>query len=127
MVASVSCRQLSLPGGGREAAGLPAEAGVQILAWSHSGEGDPVDIRAVAVTPDGIAWFASGEAESWRGRIHGLASWDGRHFTCFDPMVFGAVEYNILEIQALADGCLVLGFPRRACWSGAPAIAAAIG
>jgi hypothetical protein len=76
-------------------------------------EGDNVNLRAVAAAPDGIVWFASGETlnETWRGTTYGLASWDGHHFTRFDPIQFGAIEYNILELQALPDGRLVLGFP----------------
>jgi len=31
--------------------------------------------------------------------------------TYFDPTSLGATEYNILEVQALADGRLVFGFP----------------
>ena len=74
-------------------------------------EGEAVNIRGVAVTPDGMAWFVSGEVESWRGRTYGIAAWDGRRFTYFDPTALGAIEYNILEVQALADGRLVFGFP----------------
>ncbi len=74
-------------------------------------EGDPVNLRAVAVTPDGTVWFASGEVEGWRGPTYGLAAWDGKHFTAFDPIALGAVDYNILELVALSDGRLVLGFP----------------
>ncbi len=74
-------------------------------------EGDPVNIRGVAVTPDGTVWFASGEAENWRGPTYGIAAYDGRHFTYFDPTKLGAIDYNILELQALADGRLVFGFP----------------
>jgi hypothetical protein len=74
-------------------------------------DGDPVNIRAVAVTPDGTAWFASGEVESWRGPLYGLAAWDGRHYAHFDPTALGSLDYNILEMAALPDGRLVLGFP----------------
>ena len=78
-------------------------------------EGDSINVRAVAVTPDNIAWFASGEVESWRGRTYGLASWDPQHpatrFVPWDPMQLGSSEYNILELVALPDGRLVLGFP----------------
>ena len=79
--------------------------------FSPPREGDYVNMRAVQVTPDGIVWFASGEAETWRGPTYGLASWDGHHFTVFDPTRLGGIEYNILEMQALPDGRLVLGFP----------------
>jgi hypothetical protein len=75
-------------------------------------DGAPVNLRGVAVTPDGTVWFASGEVESWRGPIYGLVSWaGGGHYTRYDPVALGAVDYNILELQALRDGRLVLGFP----------------
>jgi hypothetical protein len=73
--------------------------------------GDPVNIRGVAVTPDGTAWFASGEVESWRGPTYGIAAYDGHHLAYFDPLKLGAIEYNILELQGLPDGRLVFGFP----------------
>ena len=75
-------------------------------------EGDAVNIRGVAVTRDGTVWFASGEAESWRGPTYGLARWGGgARFDHIDPTALGSIEYNILELQALPDGRLVLGFP----------------
>jgi len=76
-------------------------------------EADPVNIHAVAVTKDGTVWFASGEVESWRGPTYGLAAWGGpgTKFTHIDPTRLGSIEYNILELQALPDGRLVLGFP----------------
>ena len=73
--------------------------------------GDPVNIRGVAVTPDGVVWFVSGEVESWRGATYGISAYDGKRFTYFDPTALGALEYNILEVQSLADGRLVFGFP----------------
>lgn len=73
--------------------------------------GDPVNLRAVTVTPDGVVWFASGGADSWRVPHRGMASWDGRRFLYFDPQALGSIELNILEMVALADGRLVLGFP----------------
>jgi len=85
--------------------------------------GDPVNIRGVAVTPDGVVWFVSGEVESWRGRTYGIAAYQetctgtGANRNCrsslsyFDPTALGAAEYNILEVEALADGRLVFGFP----------------
>jgi hypothetical protein len=75
------------------------------------GFGDPVNIRGVAVTPDGVAWFVSGEVENWRGPTYGIAAYDGKRFSYFDPMKLGAIDYNILEVQALPDGRLVFGFP----------------
>ena len=65
-----------------------------------------MNIRGVAVTKDGTAWFASGEVEGWRGPTYGLASWGGpgTAFVHIDPAQLGAIEYNILELQALPDG-----------------------
>jgi hypothetical protein len=74
-------------------------------------EGDFVNLRAVASAPDGTVWFASGEVEAWRGPTYGLAGWDGRQFTYFNPEAIGGAEYNVLELVALPDGRLVLGFP----------------
>src|SRR5207237_1617655 len=37
------------------------------------GYGDPVNIRGVAVTQDGVVWFVSGEVERWRGPTYGIA------------------------------------------------------
>ena len=93
--------------------------------------GEEINLRAVTVTPDGTVWFASGGAEGWRtpwaqGHGVGLAAFDkppppvqpGQiargfpyHWTYFDPINLGAIENNILELQALPDGRLVLGFP----------------
>jgi hypothetical protein len=73
-------------------------------------QGGNVNLRAVAVTSDGIAWFASGEVESWRGPTFGLAAWDGRFFHYYSPTAIGAAEYNVLEMVAWEDK-LVLGFP----------------
>lgn len=74
-------------------------------------QGEPVNLRAVTVTSDGVVWFASGGAESWRVPHRGMASWDGRHFLYFDPTALGSIEFNILEMVALPDDRLVLGFP----------------
>jgi hypothetical protein len=90
-------------------------------------EGDPVNIRGVAVTPDGTVWFASGEVEGWRGPTYGLAAWTENpqhhgsgHFSYVDPTSLGSIEYNILELQALDDGRLVLGFPNSGLLSWNP-------
>ena len=82
-------------------------------AFSVPRNGDPVNIRGMAVTPDGTVWMASGEVENWRGPTYGLVAMGptGSHPVRFDPTALGAIEYNILELQALADGRLVLGFP----------------
>jgi len=85
-------------------------------------EGDPVNLRAVTVTSDGVVWFASGAADSWRVPIRGMASWTQNPksdptrmpmgtFAYYDPTQLGAIEYNILEMVALPDDRLLLGFP----------------
>ncbi len=91
------------------------------------GAGDPVNIRAIALT-DGMVWFASGEVENWRGPTYGLAGLvrpnpkgKGRMvINYYDPLKLGAVEFNILELVALPDGRLVLGFPNSGLLVWAP-------
>ena len=85
--------------------------------------GDPANIRGVAAAPNGVVWFVSGKVEDWRGPTYGIAAYEetcsgsgsNRHcrsnLSYFDPTALGAAEYNILEVQALADGRLVFGFP----------------
>ena len=73
---------------------------------------DPVNIRAVAPGNDGMVWFASGEVEAWRGPTYGIAGVDEKNrITYYDPIQLGAIEYNVLELVALPDGRLVMGFP----------------
>jgi hypothetical protein len=79
--------------------------------WNVPYMGAPINLRGVAVTPDGTVWFASGEVESWRGPTYGLASLYNDKYSYYNPETLGAAEYNILEIQALNDGRIVLGFP----------------
>jgi hypothetical protein len=78
--------------------------------FTPSSQGGNVNIRSVAVTLDGTVWFASGEADSWRGATFGLAAWDGKHFQYVDPRSIGAPDFNVLEMVAWDDK-LVLGFP----------------
>jgi len=82
--------------------------------------GDPINIRGVAVTPDGTVWFVSGGAESWRTPHYGIAAYDGKRFTYFDPFALGGIEDNILEVQALDDGRLVFGFASSGLMSWEP-------
>ena len=69
--------------------------------------GDPVSISATAVTPDGLVWWASGP---FGGDIaYGLASFDGKKFTYYDPISdAGMLENNVVDMVALPDGRLVL-------------------
>src|SRR5207253_1830411 len=68
-------------------------------------EGDPVDMSAVSVAPDGRVWWASSTG-------YGIAVWDGRHFTYFDPMRdAGMAETSVRDLIALPDGRLVLAGP----------------
>ena len=69
--------------------------------------GDPVSISAVAVTPDGTSWWASGPFGA--DPAYGLASFDGHTFTYYDPIGnAGMSEYNVVDMVALPDGRLVL-------------------
>jgi hypothetical protein len=70
--------------------------------------GEPVGISAVAVTPDGKSWWASGPFGS--DPAYGLASFDGHAFKYFDPVRdAGMSERLVTDMVALPDGRLVLG------------------
>jgi hypothetical protein len=71
-------------------------------------EGDVISVQAVAVTPDGRAWFASGRTTT-RDTPRGLAAWDGAGFRYFDPQRdAGLAESDIRDMVALPDGRLVI-------------------
>ena len=76
-------------------------------------EGDPVDLSAVAVLPDGKVWFASGPYYSGVDDVaYGVAMFDGSAFTPFDPQAnLGMGERNVRDIIALPDGRLVFAGP----------------
>jgi hypothetical protein len=65
-------------------------------------EGDPVDIYAVTVCPDGKVWFASGIPSSY-----GIASWDGKAFAYYAPSQLGMSESSVADLLCLPDGRLV--------------------
>jgi hypothetical protein len=76
-------------------------------------EGDPVHLTAVSVATNGIVWFASGTLRTTPDAInYGIASWDGRKFTPYDPIAdLGMAERGISDLVALPDGRLaVAGF-----------------
>ncbi|HYG68167.1 MAG TPA: WD40 repeat domain-containing protein, partial [Anaeromyxobacteraceae bacterium] len=67
-------------------------------------EGDPVDLSAVTVCPDGRAWFAS--RTTW-----GIAVWRGRSFQTFSAREVGLGEDSVADLACLPDGRLaVAGF-----------------
>ncbi|MBI3182946.1 MAG: WD40 repeat domain-containing protein [Myxococcales bacterium] len=71
-------------------------------------EGDPVHLTAVSVGADGRVWFASGPDGS-DGFAYGVASWDGRKFTVYDPIgQLGMSEASVRDLVALPDGRIVL-------------------
>jgi len=51
-------------------------------------EGDVVNLSAVTVAKDGKVWFASGTLYTrWPTDVpYGIAAWDGRQFTYYDPV-----------------------------------------
>jgi len=73
-------------------------------------EGDPVNISAVTVANDGKVWFASGTLYNQSTDVpYGIASWDGRQFTYYDPVRdLGLPERHIRDMIALPDGRLVV-------------------
>jgi hypothetical protein len=69
-------------------------------------EGDEASISAVTVTPDGKSWWASAGGSF---PSYGIASFDGRHFTYYDPVRQIGMDTNaIQDMVALPDGRLVL-------------------
>jgi hypothetical protein len=77
-------------------------------------EGDKVNLSAVAVTPDGTVWFASGILFNEPDDVnYGLAAHTPRKgFTYYDPVRdAGLAEANVSDLVALPDGRLVLAGP----------------
>ncbi len=74
-------------------------------------EGDPVYLSSVAVAADGRVWFGSNPSSG--GTAYGLAVFDGKKFTTFDPVTdLGLPERAIVDLAALPDGRLVIAQPR---------------
>jgi hypothetical protein len=73
-------------------------------------EGDPVNISAATVAPDGRVWFASGTLFNQPGDVpYGIAVFDGvNHFTYFAPSAVGLGESDVRDLVALPDGRLVI-------------------
>ena len=74
-------------------------------------EGDSVDIRAVAVAPDGLVWFASGPEWSDSDPEYGIASYEPGPgtFAYYDPIALGFGTKALVDMVALPDGRLVFG------------------
>jgi hypothetical protein len=71
-------------------------------------EGDPVNISATTVTPDGTIWFSSGTLfHDSRDVPYGIASFT-THFTYFSPSQAGMSEAHVRDMLALPDGRLVI-------------------
>ncbi len=85
------------------------QSGTPPVFWPPN-PGDPVGISAVTETRDGKSWWASGPFGS--DPAYGIASFDGRRFTYFDPIRdAGMLEANVADMLALPDGRLVLAAP----------------
>jgi len=77
-------------------------------------EGDPVNLSAVSVAPDGRVWFAS--APLWESPPlevpYGVAAWDGRVFRIYDAIAdLGMGERNVRDLIALPDGRILFAGP----------------
>ena len=96
--------------------------------WCVNREGDAISISAVAETPDGVDWFASGpygyqggmgcakDLKDHTAGDHdwGVASYDQKkyHFEYYSPISdLGMVETNVRDMVALPDGRLVFAGP----------------
>jgi hypothetical protein len=72
-------------------------------------EGDPVNISAATITPDGMIWWGSGTLfNDSRDVPYGMANWDGHHFNYFTLGSVGLNEANVRDLVALPDGRLVI-------------------
>jgi hypothetical protein len=75
-------------------------------------EGDVISVQAVAVAPDGRAWFASGRSTT-SDTPRGLAVWNGTAFKYYDPQRdLGMAESDLRDLLALPDGRLVVAGAR---------------
>jgi hypothetical protein len=73
-------------------------------------EGDPVNVSAATVAPNGKVWFASGTLFNDPLDVpYGIAMFDGaNHFTYFSAAQVGLGEANVRDMVALPDGRLVI-------------------
>lgn len=94
-------------------AGGTAEGSMDQPVFRPAQEGEPVDMSAVSVAPNGLAWFASGPYYGNPNDIaFGVATWDGRQFTHYDPVNdLGMQEENVRDLIALPDGRILLAGP----------------
>ena len=75
--------------------------------FAVAADGDPVNIRAIAITHDGTVFFASGP--HWDRRndpMRGIARWDGTEFGYIDPVEIGLPTRAILDMVDLPDDTL---------------------
>jgi hypothetical protein len=73
-------------------------------------DGDPVNIRAIAITHDGTVFFASGpQWDPKNDPLRGIARWDGTQFAYIDPFEIGLPTRAILDMVALPDDTLAIG------------------
>jgi hypothetical protein len=99
--------------------GDPYDPGTTPMGSGHqpvfrpAAEGEPVDLSAAAVAPNGLVWFASGPIYGGADDIaFGVASWDGSTFKIYDPVTdLGMQETNVRDLVVLPDGRLVLAGP----------------
>jgi hypothetical protein len=72
-------------------------------------EGDPVNLRGIAVAPNGLVWFASGPQWNDSDPTYGIASYDVAHYhlTYYDPAALGFPSKLLVDVVAMPDGTLV--------------------
>jgi hypothetical protein len=75
-------------------------------------EGDPVQLSAASVAPDGRIWFGSGAFYPPDGPNYGIAVWDGHSFVTYSPTRdLGLPEEFVQDLIALPDGRIAIALP----------------
>ncbi|MBS2028798.1 MAG: hypothetical protein JST54_12930 [Deltaproteobacteria bacterium] len=80
-------------------------------------DGSPMNVRGVAVTKDGTAWFVSGP--QWNpgvDAVYGIAQVQGWTVNWLDPGAIGLPGNQLMDVVALPDGTLVFALLGGGLW-----------
>ena len=80
-------------------------------------DGTPMNVRGVAVTKDGTAWFVSGP--QWNpgvDKVYGVAKVSGWTLTWLTPGAMGLPSDQLMDVVALPDDTLVIAIDGGGLW-----------